>query len=314
MAVSLLWRAAYPEAMPQPAPFVLLTPNPALDRVLYLARPVQSQEMQRVTAVREQAGGKGVNAARVLRALGAEVVCAAVLGGFNGQKFAALLQAEGLRGVLEYAQSGETRECQIMASPQGHPTEVNELGLPYDMAALGRLLERVPEGKRVISGSLAPGCTPDDFAALLRTWQPVAVDTSGAALETALKSRVPLVKPNQAELAAVAGAGDLAAAQRLYAQSGTRLLVTRGGAGAWLVGPEVWEAVPPQLEVSNPVGAGDSTLAGFLWAEAEGLPPQEALRWAIASGSVCAMLGGPQHVTRGAVEEMAGWVLPMVHY
>ena len=294
--------------MPQPAPFVVLTPNPALDRILQLARPVQPGKMQRVQQVGEQAGGKGVNAARVLRALGAEVVCAAVLGGFNGQKFAALLEAEGLRGLLEYTQQGETRECQIMTAPEGHPTEVNEPGLPYDAATTRRLLERVPAGKRVISGSLAPGCTQEDFAALLREWQPIAVDTSGAALETALKARVPLVKPNQDELAAVAGAGDLAAAQRLYAQSGTRLLVTRGGAGAWLVGSEVWEALPPTLEVTNPVGAGDSTLAGFLWAEAEGLPPKDAVRWAIASGSVCAMLGGPQHVTKQAVQEMVARV------
>ena len=287
--------------------FVTLTPNPALDRVLSLDQPLAPQTMQRVTGVHEQAGGKGVNVARVLRALGADVTCAAVLGGFNGQKFAALLRAEGLEAVLETA-SGETRECQILTAPGGHPTEVNEPGLPYDAAALGRLLSRVPVGRRVIAGSLAPGCAQTEFAALLREWKPVAVDTSGAALETALACGVPLVKPNEAELAAVAGAGDLAAAQRLYGRSGTRLLVTRGAAGAWLVGAEVWEAAAPALDVTNPVGAGDSTLAGFLWAEGAGLSPAEALRWAVAAGSACAAHGGPQHVTRAAIETLAAQV------
>lgn len=130
------------------------------------------------------------------------------------------------------------------------------------------------------------------------------MDTSGTALKTALECRVGLVKPNQAELAAIADGDDWQTAQNIHAGSGTTLLVTRGAAGAWLVGEEVWEAVPPALNVSNPVGAGDSTLAGFLWATEQGHPPHEALRWAIASGSVCAAHGGPQHLTHGAVAEM----------
>ena len=53
--------------------FVTLTPNPALDRVLRLSAPLTPRELHRVGTVREQAGGKGVNVSRVLRALGAEV-------------------------------------------------------------------------------------------------------------------------------------------------------------------------------------------------------------------------------------------------
>lgn len=287
--------------------FVTLTPNPALDRVLPLSGPLTPGALHRVSEVREQAGGKGVNAARGLRALGAEVRCAAVVGGFNGQKFAALLEREGLAGLLEFAPEGqgETRECQIITAPGGHPTEVYEPGLPYDATSLGRLLARVPAGaRRVVSGSLPRGCTQADFAALLREWAPHAVDTSGEALSTALGAGVPLVKPNQAELAGITGAGDLGAARRLHAAHGTTLLVSRGAQGAWLVGSECWAAVPPALNVENPVGAGDSTLAGYLWAEAQGLTPGECVRWAIATGSTCAALGGPQHLSRAAVEEM----------
>lgn len=284
--------------------FVTLTPNPALDRVLRLSAPLTPRELHRVGTVREQAGGKGVNVSRVLRALGAEVSSAAVVGGFNGQKFARLLQDEGLTGLLEFVPEGETRECQIITAPGGHPTEVYEPGLPYDAPALKRLLERLPPATRVIAGSLPPQCSQDDFAALLREWRPHAVDTSGPALKTALDCGVGLVKPNQAELSAVAGGGDWQTARRMHAQSGTVLLVTRGAAGAWLVGNEVWEAIPPALHVSNPVGAGDSTLAGFLWAQAQGMPPPEALRWGVASGSVCAALGGPQHLSHQAVAEM----------
>lgn len=288
--------------------FVTLTPNPAIDRVLSLRQALVTEHLHRVAEVWEQAGGKGVNVSRALRALGAQVQTAAVVGGFNGQKFASLLEAEGLSGILEHVEGGETRECQIITGPAGHPTEVYEPGLAYDAAGLQRLLGRLPTARRVVSGSLPPDCSQDDFRALLRDWQPVAVDTSGPALLTALDRGVPLVKPNQSELAAVAGSGDLDAARQVYARTGTTLLVTRGAQGAWLVGQEVWEAIPPALTVSNPVGAGDSTLAGYLWADEQELPAMDRLRWAAATGSTCAVLGGPQHLSRQAIET----VLPQI--
>lgn len=282
--------------------FLTLTPNPALDRVLTLDRAVQPGQLHRVQHVHEQAGGKGVNVSRILRTLGAEVTNAAVLGGFNGQKFAHLLAQEGLNAMTETAQGGETRECQILLDGGPHPTEVNEAGLPFDAGALARLLAKLPAGKLVISGSLPPGMSTADFSSLIKQTRPVAVDTSGAALRVALEEGAALIKPNLDELRLLAGQSDLPTAQQLHARHGTRLLLTRGAEGAWLVGPECWEAVPPAISVSNPVGAGDSTLAGFLWATHEGFAPREALRWAVAAGSASAWRGGPQHVQRQDIE------------
>lgn len=110
--------------------FVTLTPNPALDRVLSLRQPLEPRALHRVADVREQAGGKGVNVSRVLRALGAEVTNAAVVGGFNGQKFAHLLEAEGLPGLLEFAAGGETRECQIITAPGATPPRSTSRACP----------------------------------------------------------------------------------------------------------------------------------------------------------------------------------------
>lgn len=278
-----------------------LTLNPAIDRLLRLDRPLAPGELHRVCELREQAGGKGVNVARALRALGAEVRAAGVLAGFNGQKFAALLAEEGLAGEVVFAAAGETRECQIVLGA-GHPTEINEAGAPYDPAALRRLLDACAGHTLALCGSLPPQMPLDDFAALIREHQPAAVDTSGPALRAALDAGASLLKPNEAELREIAGQANLEDAQRLHARFGSRLLVTRGAQGAWLVGQGIWAAQVPPVEVRNPVGAGDCTLAGFLWAEAQGLPEPEALAWAVACGSASAMQGGPAALTRAAVE------------
>lgn len=288
-----------------------LTLNPAIDRLLRLDRPLTSGELHRVRELREQAGGKGVNVARALRALGAEVRAAGVLAGMNGQKFAALLAAEGLAGELTYAERGETRECQIVLGA-GHPTEINEAGAPHDPVALARLLAACAGHTLALCGSLPPQLPLEDFAALIREQRPAAVDTSGPALRTALEAGARLLKPNEAELLEVAGSASLEAAQRLHERFGSRLLVTRGAQGAWLVGGACWTAQAPQVQVMNPVGAGDCTLAGYLWAEAQGLPEGEALAWAVACGSASARLGGPAALTRGAVAELRQTVSPQL--
>ncbi|GMA15262.1 hypothetical protein E5F05_01160 (plasmid) [Deinococcus metallilatus] len=283
--------------------FVPLTLNPAIDRILRLDQPLQPGELHRVTERREQAGGKGVNVARALRTLGAEVTAAGVLAGFNGQKFAALLAAEGLAGQHVFLDRGETRECQIVLR-EGHPTEINEAGVPHDASALERLLTACAGHTLVLCGSLPPGMPLEAFGALIHQQAPAAADTSGPALRTALEAGAALVKPNEAELRQIAGSAELEAARRLRERFGSRLLVTRGAQGAWLVGQETWEARVPRVDVANPVGAGDCTLAGFLWAEAQGLPEQEALAWAVACGSASALQGGPTALTRQAAEEL----------
>ena len=148
--------------------------------------------------MREVAGGKGVNVARVLRTLGAEVTVAGFLGGFNGRKVPSTCStAEGLTGVFHEV-SGETRECHILldgraqtSQPTSQPTEVYEGGptvTPDDWRAL---IARLPEGRLIVSGSLPSGLSPEVFRTLLLELpHKPAVDSSGGALRAALGAGV----------------------------------------------------------------------------------------------------------------------------
>jgi 1-phosphofructokinase len=145
----------------------------------------------------------------------------------------------------------------------------------------------------VIAGSLPPGVTPDDLAALIGWLRghdlPVWVDTSGAALSAAIAATPSAVKPNETELAEWAGepledaASRLAAATRLHASGIEHALVSLGDEGMLWVGPAGrWQATPPRVEVASTVCAGDTLLAAMLHGRLENLNAEATLRLATA--------------------------------
>lgn len=270
-----------------------LTPNLTLDRLLTLDRPLVAGQLHRVPQVTVAAGGKGVNLARAVRAFGGEVQVAGVVSGFGGQHFRHLLSSEGLSGVLEDGE-GETRECHILLGGSGaHPTELYEAGPAFQPQATARLLARLPHSQVVVCGSLAPDTPMADFVSLLRNLTRPVVDSSGSGLAAAVEAGAALIKPNEHELEHLTGRSDLASARDLYRRTGVAVLLTRGERGAAYVGEEVWEAQAPTVDVSNPVGSGDSALGAFLYARQRGELPGDALRLAVAAGSANALLGGP---------------------
>ena len=163
----------------------------------------------------------------------------------------------------------------------------------------------------VLAGSLPAGSPVDFYADLVRRLRAagghVAVDTSDAplrALVDALPEAAPdLMKPNGEELASFTG-GDpdeleadpsatAAAARELLERGVGAVLATLGGNGAVLVTPEgAWHATPPPTTVVSTVGAGDSSLFGYLLGDIRGLPAPERLALAVAYGSAAAGLPG----------------------
>ncbi len=269
-----------------------LTPNLTLDRTLTLERPLTPGRLHRVSQLTVAAGGKGVNLARAVRAFGGEVQVAGVVGGFNGQRFRHLLEAEGLNSVLEDGE-GETRECHILLDGSGHPTEVNEAGFEVTEEVWDRLFARMPTRGVVVSGSLPPHTSPETFRTLLRRLDRPVVDASGKALEAALDAGVALIKPNEHELEALTGSSTLEAASDLFRRTGVTVLLTLGARGAALIGRDILVAEAPRLEARNPVGSGDTLLGTYLWALEQGDTFENALRLAVGAGSANALLGGP---------------------
>lgn len=292
---------------------VTLTANPSFDRTIALSGRLERGGVLRADAALEQAGGKGVNISRAASV--ADVATVAVFPADEDAPFTVALRHDQIT-CHPVAPTGEVRVNLTLTEHDGTTTKINSAGATADAALLDRLRSAVSELAAdaswvVLAGSVPPG-TPDgwyaEVAADLRaSGARVAVDTSEKpllALAAALgEARPDIIKPNSEELALLTGGDPVsieadpveaaAAAYRLVQAGAGSVLATLGGAGAVLVTPEgAWRATPPPITVVSTVGAGDSSLFGYLLADLRGEAPAERLRLAVAYGSAAASLPG----------------------
>jgi len=293
---------------------VTLTANPSLDRTVMLPAPLRAGEVQSAQSAREDAGGKGINVARAIVAAGEP--CVAVLPLAVDDPFDTALRGSGL-DVRRVPIAGHVRANLAVTDPAGITTKLNLPGArlsPDEISAVVDATVAASAGARwlVLAGSLPPG-VPDDFyvrvigavRAVHGEKAPlIAVDTSGPALAAVVAhGRPDLIKPNDEELGELVGApldgadaqSALDVARALVPDRVGAALVTLGARGALLVDADgAWAAVPPPIRVVSTVGAGDSSLAGYVLGDARGEGPDERLRLAIRYGAAAASLPGTQ--------------------
>jgi 1-phosphofructokinase len=290
-----------------------VTPNPAVDRTLEVSGLLPGA-IQRAASGRAAAGGKGVNVARALAALGPKARCLGPLGGANGRLLADLAAAEGLEAKWTWCDV-ETRSCLILVDAAEHRvTVINEPGPPLsaeDWRRVGAdVLALAPEAAAVcVSGSLPPGVASDGLAALCRALveagQSPWVDSSGAALAGALSVAGVRLKINREEAEEALGvtlkdaASCAAAARRLVERGMSAAVLTLGADGAVAAAEAgCWHAEAPPVESASAVASGDSFLAGLVAALAAGHALPEALRWGTAAGAANALAGGGARFSR----------------
>ncbi|MCM3501581.1 1-phosphofructokinase [Microbacterium sp. P26] len=298
---------------------VTLTANPSADRAVVLSDALAPGEVQRALSSREDAGGKGVNVARVVAAAGAPARAVVPVGAHD--PYRVLLEDTGIAlDLVDVA--GRARANLTITDPAGETTKLNLPGAelsPAEAQALTDGVVAAAEGATwlVLAGSLPPGVPASFYADLVRAvrerWGAgaprIAVDASGAALaEVVATARPDLIKPNHEELAELVGedaAGDVDViteatrrAHQLVPERVASALVTLGADGALLFTAEgAWRGHAPTIQVASTVGAGDSSLAGYLLADLEGASASDRLARSIAYGAAAATLPGTQPPT-----------------
>lgn len=285
-----------------------VTLNAALD-VTYQVPGVDWDGVNRVAAVHRRAGGKGVNVARVLAALGQDVLVTGLAGGPTGQAIEADLQAAGLphafvgiaadsRTTLVVADSPRTASAKTASAStaSGRTALFNEPGPEVTAAEFGRMVGRFTDlvataEAVVISGSLPRGVPLDAYATLAAIAAehgvPAIVDADGEPLRHAPGGRPSIVKPNAEELArAVPEGGPEEGAQALRDRGAESVVVSMGAEGLLAVTPEgIFRARMPYKVEGNPTGAGDSLVAGLALGLVERSPWPERLIRAAALGA-----------------------------
>lgn len=283
-----------------------VTPNPALDQST-ATETVRDTSKLRCTTARFDPGGGGINVARVIHRLGGDCLAICPLGGASGQRLRRLLADEGVAShCIDIA--GETRESfTVRELSTGRDFRFVLPGPELAAAEWQACLDAVEAEARpgdfvVASGSLPPGAPADFHARVAHRARAaacrVAVDASGPPLAAALDAGVDLVKPSLRELRELTGlplateADRLTAARALVRDRRAGIVaLSLGAEGALVVSADAELRAPPvQVEVATTVGAGDSFLAGMVFALARGESLQEAFRMGMAA-SAAALLG-----------------------
>ncbi|MBX9398803.1 1-phosphofructokinase [Streptomyces sp. TRM72054] len=290
-----------------------VTPNPSLDRT-YEVPSLERGEVIRATGERMDPGGKGVNVSRAVAAAGRRTVAVLPLGGAPGALVADLLHAQGIE-VAPVPIAGATRSNIALAEADGVLTKINAPG-PELSAEEQELLFTTVRRQALDAdwiaccGSLPRGLAPSWYAELVARAHAggarIALDTSGRALLEALRERPDVVKPNAEELSEAVGrplatVGDaMKAAEELRERGARAVLASLGADGQLLVdGAGTWFGSARVDVVRSNVGAGDSSLAGFLIAGGSG---PEALASAIAHGAAAVQLPGSVMPTPGDLD------------
>ncbi|WP_326759891.1 1-phosphofructokinase family hexose kinase [Streptomyces phaeochromogenes] len=296
-----------------------VTLNTALD-ITYRVRGLRPHTSHRVTEVIERPGGKGLNVARVLAALGHEVTVTGFVGGATGR--AVQEQLTHTAGVVDalVPVAGPTRRTIAVAdTATGDTTQLNEPGpsvTPAEWSAFQEAYEVLLRSASAVAlcGSLPPGVPVGAYAQLVRTARalavPVLLDTSGEPLRRGLAARPDIVKPNADELAELTGSHDPSQATRDARRRGAHSVVASLGAEGLLARtPDGdWRAAPPRAVRGNPTGAGDSVVAGLLSGLVERLPWPERLSRAVALSAATVLAPVAGEFDRSAYEELVNHV------
>ena len=280
---------------------VTITLNPALD----LTGSLGSLAVGSVSLVNKgslHAAGKGVNVAKVLSDLGAEVTVTGFLGRDNEDLFCQLFA--DINAQDEFIRvDGATRINVKLVEKNGQVSDINFPGVGVSEQAISEFetgLFKLAETHHffVLAGSLPKGISPELCASWIKKLhemgKKVIFDSSRAALAAGLDAHPWLIKPNDEELSEFVGReldtpkACQQAAQDLASKGIENIVVSLGAKGVmWLSkGDQIdalWRyAQPPKMNVVSTVGAGDTLVAGFCWGYMQQWQAEQTLSFATA--------------------------------
>ncbi len=301
-----------------------VTLNPAIDKTVLLPEFTPGQ-VNRVQNIRVEAGGKGVNVSKCLKALDEPSVAMIVTAGQVGQQLTNLPELAGIP-VLQAKTLGQTRtNLKIVDPTQGQTTDINEPGPQVEEKALAQLLEKLLARARpgdivVLSGSLPPGAPVQTYAdwvaALSRKGMKVFLDADAEPMALGIGAGPYLIKPNEAELSRVLGRdlqtleAQVEAGKELQNRGIARVVISMGASGALFLTEEgVYQAQSLSVTVKSTVGAGDAMVAALAVAESRGMPMEEAIRLAMAMGAASVMQEGSGAPEQSLVQQLTKQVI-----
>jgi 1-phosphofructokinase/tagatose 6-phosphate kinase len=292
---------------------VTVTMNSALDRILTVPN-FQRGQRHRASEKLTQAGGKGIIVARALKRLGIPVVATGLVGGRNGRRILEELSEEAVLNDLVRIDDESRTSTAVIDPTSGEYTEIIEWGPlvhPEELETLREKLDYLSRGAEMVvfCGSLPRGIDESFYADAIRELNrrgiPTVLDTEGEPLRLGIEAEPELATPNQFEAEGLVGQelndqDDFVLALDTLVEMGARNVLVKHDQGLYAHlrrekergRPMRFRVEAPAVEVVSPVGAGSVLLAAFIAARLEKLPPEDALRRAVAAGTASTLVVG----------------------
>ena len=296
---------------------ITVTLNAAVDKTLAVPN-FRLGQRHRAVEQTAMAGGKGVNVARALRALGQPVIATGVAGGPTGTRIVDRLTEEGILNDFVRIREESRTSTAVVDPASGEQTEINEHGPQVSEAELGLFVDKLlylAKGAAVcvISGSLPRGVDSGLYGRLVEEMRRLGVttvlDSEGEPMSIATRKGPDVVTPNELEAEGLVGHefsddADRRAGVGEMIELGAReaLMTLPDGCLAMLYEPSgercLYRATLEPLEPVTSVGSGDAFLAGFVAARYGGREVEDCLRFAVACGAE-----STQHFGAGVLEQ-----------
>ena len=292
---------------------VTVTMNTALDRILTVPN-FQRGQRHRASEKLTLAGGKGVIVARALKRLGVPVVATGLVGGRNGRRILEELNEEAVLNDLVRIDDESRTSTAVIDPTSGEYTEIIEWGPlvhPEELEILREKIDYLSRGAEMVvfAGSLPRGVDESFYAEMIRDLGrhgvSTVLDTEGEPLRLGVEAEPELATPNQLEAESLVGQefsdeDDFSLALDTITEMGARNVLVKHDRGVFAHlrrekergRPLRFRVEAPAVEIVSPVGAGSVLLAGFIAARLEKLPPDEALRRAVAAGTASTLVVG----------------------
>ena len=296
-----------------------VTLNPALDKTVEIPS-LTIDSVNRITTLRTDPGGKGINVSKVIDKLGRKSIATGILGGDTGHNILSSLEKMELESDFLFVE-GETRTNLKIIDPVSKTnTDITEPGVTVSEEILNQLKDKLLKKLNaddivILSGSLPKGAPQNTYNVWVKDCKEagakVFLDADGPLLAEGIKAGPYLIKPNNHELSGLMGQElttpqELTEAARGLMKYGIeKVIVSMGGDGALYVTKDyVYYAEGLKVPVGSTVGAGDSVVAALAVAEEAGMTPEETVALSTATGAANVMCSGTQAAEYSVIETL----------
>lgn len=302
---------------------ITITLNPALDKTVTIEK-LNKGGLNRVNDLRIDAGGKGINVAKVLSRFGVEVLATGLIAGSQGQTLLSLLEEEKIHAQFLRIPGDTRTNLKVVEEVSNITTEINEPGFTVRAGELEQFTNKLSglledASFLVLSGSLPGGVDENIYSEFIKLARSKGVktvlDADGAALQEGIKAGPYAVKPNIHELEKLVGRklpddGEIVkAAQELQQQGVEIVAVSMGADGALLMDrKEVLRIKTFDITPMSTVAAGDSMVAALVYSLQKEFSLEQTAKWISAAGTITASKPGTQVCSFEEVRQSIGLV------